>query len=172
MATHRIPSTLSATSSSTATLPQGPKTASERVKFGRFAVTERHFCCPRRARRQAKVSKPTGPHLGARTECGGPLPYRKPNYRARTAACRLQPRSHSHLCLVAFALHFIQADDEEMSCIMPGGPGALPGLQTSAILGAAIRPSLLRRRATHAGAVQVGDLQQGHCESMAVPERV
>lgn len=53
-------------------------------------------------------------------------------YRSRTAACRLQPRSHSHLCLIAFALHFIQADHEEMSCIMPGGPGAQP---------TAIRPS-------------------------------
>ena len=47
-------------------------------------------------------------------------------YRSRTAACRLQPKSHSHLCLIAFALHFIQADHEEMSCIMPGGPGAQP----------------------------------------------
>lgn len=55
---------------------------------------------------------------------GGPLPYCKPNYRVRTAACRLQPRSHSHLCLIAFALHVIHADDEEMSRIMRGGPGA------------------------------------------------
>ena len=104
---------------------------------------------------KAKVSKPKHT-LVQEPSVGGFLPYCKPNYRVRTAACRLQPRSHSHLCLIAFTLHFIHADDEEMSRIMPDGPGAHSlycRLQLYSVLPFA-RPSF-REGPTHVGTESV-----------------